>query len=293
MGTSSRSSCTVKNPFQAFKSFIQLTTRTGRMKLLLLILLISLAALCNAAEISFRQLPTTADVGKRDTGAPKHGTAFYPGRRGFYDYENQNDYKRKKRNAPEGASMFGLCVNKITRHCDTSTESCDGLRKEAIEICTGLSQTLARLNSCEAKEHKEGDDYMMIIGGDMVTGEELKKMFAEIDTNGNGVFEIEEMMKTFAKADTDGNNIIDPEEFRNSFPEGEMMTEVMYRHADRNGVIEVEDMMGAFAEVDTNNDGVIDFEEYRNSLLEAIAYRTSNPGIVASKTIRGKHLQNL
>jgi hypothetical protein len=39
-------------------------------------------------------LPTSADVGKRDTGAPKHGTAFYPGRRGFYNYENQNDYSQ-------------------------------------------------------------------------------------------------------------------------------------------------------------------------------------------------------
>merc|ERR1711997_764627 len=49
MGHSSRSSSTLKKPFQTFKSFtpIQHTTRTGRMKFLIPILLISLAALCN------------------------------------------------------------------------------------------------------------------------------------------------------------------------------------------------------------------------------------------------------
>merc|ERR1711997_1324309 len=52
MGHSSRSSSTLKKPFQTFKSFIpiQHTTRTGRMKFLMPILLISLAALCNAGD---------------------------------------------------------------------------------------------------------------------------------------------------------------------------------------------------------------------------------------------------
>merc|ERR1711997_845988 len=58
MGHSSRSSSTFKNSFQTFKSFtpIQHTTRTGRMKLLLPILIISLAALCNA-RVAERQKP--------------------------------------------------------------------------------------------------------------------------------------------------------------------------------------------------------------------------------------------
>jgi len=40
------------------------------------------------------QLPTTADVGKRNLGAPKQGTAFYPGFRGFYNHENANDFSQ-------------------------------------------------------------------------------------------------------------------------------------------------------------------------------------------------------
>merc|ERR1711997_17991 len=50
MGQSSRSSSTLKKTFQTFKSFtpIHRTTRTGRMKCLLPILIISLAALCSA-----------------------------------------------------------------------------------------------------------------------------------------------------------------------------------------------------------------------------------------------------
>merc|ERR1711997_1039501 len=45
MGTSSRSSCTLKNPFQTFKSFtpIQLTTSTNKMKYAFVILVIAFA----------------------------------------------------------------------------------------------------------------------------------------------------------------------------------------------------------------------------------------------------------
>merc|ERR1711997_1369192 len=53
MGHSSGSSSTLKKPFQTFKSCtpIQRTTRTGRVKFLLpFLLLISLAALCNAGD---------------------------------------------------------------------------------------------------------------------------------------------------------------------------------------------------------------------------------------------------
>ena len=38
-------------------------------------------------------LPITPDVGKRDIDAGKHDTAWYPGRRGFYDYESKNDFR--------------------------------------------------------------------------------------------------------------------------------------------------------------------------------------------------------
>merc|ERR1711997_330947 len=53
MGHSPGSSSTLKNPFQTFNSCapIQRTTRTGRMKFLLpFLLLVSLAALCNAGD---------------------------------------------------------------------------------------------------------------------------------------------------------------------------------------------------------------------------------------------------
>merc|ERR1711997_1238399 len=65
MGQSSRSSSTLKKTFQTFKSFtpIQRTTRTGRMKCLLPIVIISLAALCSAsAELEVEAPPEVVEA---------------------------------------------------------------------------------------------------------------------------------------------------------------------------------------------------------------------------------------
>jgi len=43
-------------------------------------------------QLNDHQLPTTPDVGVRDTSAGQHDTAWYPGVRTFYPYESKNDY---------------------------------------------------------------------------------------------------------------------------------------------------------------------------------------------------------
>merc|ERR1711997_1339448 len=68
MGHSSRSSSTLKKPFQTFKSFLdirQRTTRTARMKYLLPILILSFAVLmaCGAPQDSGRDEPSGIEEG--------------------------------------------------------------------------------------------------------------------------------------------------------------------------------------------------------------------------------------
>merc|ERR1711997_297803 len=77
MGQSSRSSSTLKKTFQTFKSFtpIQQTTRTDRMKFLLPILLISLAALCNIQPAAAQEGEGEAPVDEIDTEPATANTA--------------------------------------------------------------------------------------------------------------------------------------------------------------------------------------------------------------------------